>query len=449
MPFKALVAFGAVVGFGFSILLVPAWGAEIVPSVRTAVQEDSAAASAPLTLDESYTRTLTGSPVLAAFSKEIQAGKAEALQAGLRPNPELSVEVENVAGSGDYSGFDSAETTVRLSQLVELGGKRRLRRQAGDLERTVADRDFEAARAAALAETAGRFAALLAAQERLALAGQQLRLAEQVLRTGEERIEAGKAPAVERLRLQALVAEARLAQDQARQQRATARQALAAAWGGETADFDRAAGEFEHLPALPDWLEVSGWIAQTPAVAGQAARIEQSRQKVKLEDALGIPDLTVSLGAKDIRETNDRALVAEFSVPLQFFDRNQGARSAARARHAKAGEEHRAALLQARTDLVEAWGRMTAARGTARVLREEILPVEQQSFEAISYGYRAGKFGLLEILGVQRTLFEARGRYIDALEACHQAVAEIEGLLGRKISNSAAIAGIDTERGES
>ena len=39
----------------------------------------------------------------------------------------LGVEVENIFGSKSFSGFSNSETTIRLSQLVELGGKRAAR----------------------------------------------------------------------------------------------------------------------------------------------------------------------------------------------------------------------------------------------------------------------------------------------------------------------------------
>jgi cobalt-zinc-cadmium efflux system outer membrane protein len=45
--------------------------------------------------------------------------------ARVRPNPELGVEVENFNGAGDLRGFQGAESTLSLSQQVELGGQRR------------------------------------------------------------------------------------------------------------------------------------------------------------------------------------------------------------------------------------------------------------------------------------------------------------------------------------
>ena len=58
--------------------------------------------------------------------------------AGRLPNPELSVTLENVAGDGAYQGDDAAELTIELSQPIELGGKRQLRREAAELGRQLA-----------------------------------------------------------------------------------------------------------------------------------------------------------------------------------------------------------------------------------------------------------------------------------------------------------------------
>src|SRR6187402_471561 len=76
---------------------------------------------------EALQNTLENSPQLAVYPYEQRAAEARALQAGLRPNPELEMEVENVAGSGDYSGTQNAEYTLTLSQVIELGDKRQSR----------------------------------------------------------------------------------------------------------------------------------------------------------------------------------------------------------------------------------------------------------------------------------------------------------------------------------
>jgi len=71
-----------------------------------------------LTFREAIARALKYGPGLQAASWEVEAKLGEAAQAAVRPNPELSMEVENFAGTGDLGGFNSAEGTLGLTQLV-------------------------------------------------------------------------------------------------------------------------------------------------------------------------------------------------------------------------------------------------------------------------------------------------------------------------------------------
>lgn len=81
-----------------------------------------------LILRQALALTLMYNPELKVFSLETRAAGARELQAGLWPNPEIEIEAENVGGTGELSGFDSAETTIQLSQLIELGNKSQKRK---------------------------------------------------------------------------------------------------------------------------------------------------------------------------------------------------------------------------------------------------------------------------------------------------------------------------------
>ena len=76
---------------------------------------------------EALKRALRDSPALASFPFALRAAEAEKVQAGLLANPRLGIQLENIAGSGDVSGVRSLETTLMLSQLLELGSKRERR----------------------------------------------------------------------------------------------------------------------------------------------------------------------------------------------------------------------------------------------------------------------------------------------------------------------------------
>lgn len=402
-----------------------------VAAPETPISEPTAAtATGELTLRQALALALLHNPDLAAFSWEVRVKEAEALQAGLLPNPELGIEMENFAGDDAFSGTDAAETTVTLSQLVELGGKRGKRRAAASLEANLAGWDFETRRLDVLTATAKSFVAVLAAQERLIQADELSALADRFFRTVSERVEAGKVSPVEQTRAQVPLSAAHVAQDRARLALEAARQELTALWGNEAATFERAVGTLESIAPVPSQEQLTSLLEQSPDVARWKTEEQQRNARLALERANGIPDLTLFAGNRNLQETGDHAFVAGISIPLPLFDRNQGGIAAARAARSKAREERRSAYSQAVASLAAGYRDLSAAFVEARTLREEILPAAGQSFEAAEFGYREGKFGFLEVLDAQRTLFEVRGQYIEALAAYHQGRAEVERLIG-------------------
>jgi cobalt-zinc-cadmium efflux system outer membrane protein len=117
-----------------------------------------------LTLRQALALARLRNPELASTAWEVRAGEARTLQAGLLPNPEVGVEVENFAGSGEFRGFDAAETTIALGQVIELGGKRLRRARVAALERDLAAWDYEATRLNVFTATAKAFVEVLGAQ---------------------------------------------------------------------------------------------------------------------------------------------------------------------------------------------------------------------------------------------------------------------------------------------
>jgi outer membrane protein, heavy metal efflux system len=391
---------------------------------------------APLTLPEAHAQALQYHPDLSAYAEEIRAREAEAVQAGLRPNPVLSLEAENVLGSGEFTGTDAAETTISLSQPIELGNKRIRRRELAEAEIAVAGSDFAQTRADVLAKTTESFITVLAAQERLKLADEMSALAGQILVTVEERIEAGKAPATERLRANIQRREQEVARDRAQRSLSAARSALAARMGLETAAFGPVSGALSPLPDLPLLRDLEAAIADSPSVSRWVSETERRRRALALKRAEKIPDVEVSLGARHLRENDDTALVLGVSIPLPVFNRNQGGIAAARSRHSQTRAQERGELLQAKAVLAATWQDFAAAREEAEALDNEIIPDARKTLEAVEYGYRAGKFAILDILDAQRTLIELQGRHLDALAAGHRAAAELNRLLGPDLPKS-------------
>ncbi len=464
MPNKALVAFGVAFAIVMLSSVTHAWysgtdHAEIserqhhdaTPQHIKQNASEKSFSGQVLTLEEAVNRVLQHNPNVNIYSSEVEARSYEAQQAGFIPNPELSVEVENVAGSGAFSGTDSAETTILLNQKIELGGKRQKRLDFGLLDKQLAELEYASIQAELVATTTEQFIAVLAAQERLALSKEQANLAGKVLQTVSERISAGKTAEIERLRFQALLVEAELRAKQAHTELVAARNALAALWDHAEADFVEVQGDLKRLPVLPDQEHLVARLQHSPLLAIKQATVQKAEKSIVLERAKQIPDLTFSVGGKSFEETNDHALVAAVSVSLPLFDRNQGGIGAAQARHFQALAKARAMELLLLTRLDQVWQRLQAAYLEAETLSHELLPAVQKSFESIAYGYQAGKFGYLEVLDAERALFEMKDRYLESLVSCHQAHAELERLLGpeRIAYKNRMVEAVTQQRGQS
>ena len=98
----------------YSIARIAASSALALVLVRPAYGAEQAS---PLTLEQAIARSLTSSPALVAEEAHMRAARARADRNALAPPFTMGMELENVAGTGELSGTDSAETTVRVDAL--------------------------------------------------------------------------------------------------------------------------------------------------------------------------------------------------------------------------------------------------------------------------------------------------------------------------------------------
>jgi cobalt-zinc-cadmium efflux system outer membrane protein len=413
---------------------VPTYRPPVDPPVPLTVAEEPVGV---VSLREVLRLTLLRNPDLAVFALGVRAAEARTLQAGVFPNPEIGLTVEDFGGTGAGRGVRAAETTVQLSQLLELGGKRVKRFRLAGLEHDLAGWDYETKRLAILMEATKAFIDVLVAQERLALATDVVRLAEQVLTTVTERVKAGKVSPVEATRASVPVATARLQAARAQSASEAARTRLVASWGSRSPTFAGVSGTLDTLAPMPPAAHLATLIAQNPDVARWATEVAARQATVAVEYSKRVPDLTVSGGVRYVSETEHTAFVAGISLPLLLFNRNQGGIQEAHVRLMQAEQQRRATEVRISTAFAEAYQTLATAYNEGMVLQATVLPAAQSAFEAATEGYRQGKFGFLDVLDAQRTLFETRGQYLDALATYHKAVADVEQLIGQELAPAA------------
>jgi cobalt-zinc-cadmium efflux system outer membrane protein len=372
-------------------------------------------------------------PELKAFSWDIRASEARTLQAGLLPNPEIEVEMEEVGGAGARSGFDSAETTIQFGQLIELAGKRSKRERLASLEGKLTGWDYEAKRLDVLTKVSFAFVGVLAAQERLTLAEELVRLSEGVMDAVAQRVEAGKDSPVDKTKAQVALAGARIEQKQAQRRLVSARKQLAATWGGISSAFEGVSGQLDATFPIPTEGELRALLEQNPDLARWAVEIESRLAAIELEKANAITDPTIFGGMQRFNEGDDTAVIFGLSIPVPAFNRNQGKILEAKYNLARAREQRGAVEANLYATMAETYQALSSAFIEVTDLRNEILPGAESAFDAARRGYREGKFNYLTVLDAQRTFFFARASYIESLATYHGARADVERLIGQSL----------------
>jgi cobalt-zinc-cadmium efflux system outer membrane protein len=352
---------------------------------------------------------------LAACNREVDAARlahdaaaADLRIARQRPNPSLTLGASNVnphAGIGAGALRDkTVDSSVRVEQLVERGGKAQLRvEQARALLAASAADIAEQLRAQRLALRTAFFD-LAAAQEKARLQREFRRLSEASADASRRRFEAGDIPRVEadRFRLDAV----RAANDERQSQ----------------SDLQRARAELARLlasEAQADALEVTPVWPDAPSRAPAAERADVRAARLRLEAAERSRDLARSLATRDltvgmqadrwpVSETNTQGTGISYSLsvsfPLQVRHANEGEALRALADLAAARAALAKAQAQAASDGRVSEEEWRAASERRRRAEEEVAPAARDLAQGAEFAYAHGASGVLELLDARRSL---------------------------------------------
>lgn len=400
-------------------------GTSLFPRASRASESES------LSLAQAIAHALEQHPRLATYDANQRAAEARLLTALERPNPDLEFELEDVLGSGEYRDFQSAVYNLGISQLLELGGKRRLRGKVAESDIEAESLRYEVARREVMRETATRYVATLSAQATEENARELLKIAEEASGSVSELEAGGRGSAIDVKRTDLERRQSQLQLELRKRESEAARRHLAAMWGEDEPSFDRVSGKLENPGAgIFSLDELRPGLESHPSVALAEAGVATAENSLTLERSKVTPDVAVGVAWRRDTAINDDAVVLNVSVPLPIWNRNEGGIAEAEAEI----DRTQARVTQARTHLdlalSDAWGRLAAAHSEYRLVADDLLPAASELYDSLSESYRLGRTTYLELLDARRSLASLRRERIDALSKYHTARIEIEVLTG-------------------
>ncbi|WP_282262216.1 TolC family protein [Stenotrophomonas sp. PS02301] len=389
--------------------------------------------AAPLTLDDAIARVAQYHPDLRLAQAQRPVWEARRDAAGLSPPLTVGVELENALGSGDTRGFDAAEVTVTLAGVLERGGKLDARRAVAQANLDSLAPQRETARLDLMAEVARRYLAVTDARQQLRIAETDIEQRRRAVAAARLRLQAGASPESVLLTAQAMLAQAELDRDRARQMDQSARASLSALWRQREPGFDVVTGDPMQLPALQDFAVLAEELQRTPELAVLAGERRIREAQVQLARTQARPDVSWQVGVRNSRDTRDTSLVAGFSLPLGSVRRADPEIRAAEAELALNSVERDARALQLYATLAEAHGRYLTSRLEVTRMARDVLPQLQRAENAAEKAWRAGAISYMEWAQLQAMRIDARQRQLEAAIAAQTALIELQRLTGQSM----------------
>jgi outer membrane protein, heavy metal efflux system len=371
------------------------------------IASSGAALAEPVSLAAALAQGAEQSPRVTQAKAQADAAEARARQAGVSPNPELSIEVENFAGSGAFQGLRSTETTLAVSQRLELGGKRSARVEVARAERDFAFLSYKTALADLDRDIRLAHAELRADEDRAVLARDNTAATEELVRIAKILVDAGREPPLRQLRAEATLAEAKAEQARTFGELLSSRRLLATLIWSEDNELSAMFAEEVAPPNLP---------VEAPTLNEQLAIAQKSAAlaRVRLARANAVPDVTASGGVRRFGEGRETALVAGVSIALPFRDRNRGNIEAAQSDSIAAESAAMLARIEANRMRYDARMLLGAAEMRYEALAGLGISQAEEALRLAQLGYNAGKFSLLELLDARNALNSAKLNLIQA-----------------------------------
>lgn len=379
----------------------------------------------PMRVEELMAIAMANNPTIEQAERRIAALQGRHLQVGLRPNPIVGYEGEEIGAEGN-----AGQQGMFLGQELVTANKLGLNRQVVCHEIEQARRDLEIQQMRVSNAVRTRVCDVVVAQRNIDLNVQLVKIGEAGVEAAEKLFQAQEVSRVDVLQARVEANTAKVALKNARNEYQAAWRRLVIAMGVPEMEPKALADKLDETPQPLLWdASLQRLLHTSPELMRAWSAVEQAKCALARAEAGRTPN--IDLGAAVRYNTASESTVASVGVgvPLQIYDWNQGNISEARAELVAAHREVRRVELVLQDRLAEVFKRHANAVQEYRQYKDVILTDADSSLELVRLGYQQGEFGYLELLTAQRTYFRVHLTCLESLQELWGTRIEIDGLL--------------------
>lgn len=385
-----------------------------------------------LTPESAVTTALAENRDLAAARFAIRQAEGRLKQAGLWPNPEFELGGKNDSAFANDGEYDFA---TGFKQRFPITGRLKKAKAVARVDVAMALAEVRNQERLLAGEALGLSRELLVTQEKLK-ANQEIQgVIQKVIEVSEKRLKVAEVSAADvnsaKLELQRLA----LAQATLSNQQEIASTTLNRLLGREPQTPLQMSGATSAEFDTNTVAEISRQaIARRPDRQLAALGIDRAGAEIKLARAEKWEDWTVgfdySRGVSKfdapIGTKTDNFLGVGVSIPLPFWNRNQGRVSEAQATQQRAEAELAALDLRIATEAQTAENQMRRLLDILRQYREESIKLAEENIALLQKGYADGLVTITAVIQAQQQLTDLRLSYLESLAGFVRAKTEWE-----------------------
>ena len=380
-----------------------------------AARADSDALS--LTLAQAQARLLAHNRDIRASQRALDSATAQITSAAARPNPQLSfnsVSISPSRGLGAGSAYDKrADTTLRIDQLIERGGKRDLRMHAAQQLQQASQADLADTERQQGIALVNAYYDLLLAQDRMRLSADLAQLARSALDKAELRLKAGDLAAAAVASIQVDTLRTQNDAQQAAADVRVAQLALGYLIGADAARLvARSPWPTVLLPAVSADLETL--IAHRADMHAAQARVAAAQSALDLARAQRVRDVSVGAQVEHYPPDSGNSIGFGISIPLLLGNDYSGDIRVAEVAFYAAQDELERTHALALGELTRAHADLNHSAQRVQRYQTELLPAAQRAADSAEFAFAHGAISALDVLDARRSW---RAIQLEALSA--------------------------------
>jgi cobalt-zinc-cadmium efflux system outer membrane protein len=394
-------------------------------------------AAPPMSWEQVRNRFEQNNPTLLAGRLNIDESKAQEISAFLRPNPQMTVTVDQFnpfSGGPAHSCCGALLTVAGFSYLHERDHKRELRLESAKQGTGIASSAEADLERSLLFGLRSAFVQTLQAKAVLKLAQENLDYYDGVLKIGSGRLAAGDIAQIDldRLELQRVQFESDL--EDAKVALRTDKIALLTLLNDRTPveKFD-VTGTFDFdakLPAREEIRQVA--MDARPDLKAAAEAVAKAETDHKLAVANGSTDPTFGVDAGR-NPPIDQYVGINVSIPLRIFDRNQGEKLRTQVEITRSQRLREATEAQVLSDVDSGYATVAGTVVLLEPYRAKYLEQATRVRDTIYFSYRNGGASLLDFLNAESEYRSVQLNYVNLVGSYLTAAAQLNMAVGREV----------------